>query len=131
MPGLTECLSLILRSIFMNSGVAPLIPMVDQLREGLELHGIMDIIKADRANWQPIFTPSDTFAIDADSFLDNVLPLYSDVGSNKHEKEIDTYKAFSDCVQSMAISLIVFIPLSFSRICLAIVRCRSDTNTAT
>ncbi len=86
----------------MNSGVAPLIPMVDQIREGLDVHGIVEILKEDRVNWQPIFTPSDTFSIDGDTFLDNVIPMYSDAGSNKYEKEINTYKAFSDCVQSMA-----------------------------
>ena len=76
--------------------------MMDQLISGLQLHGLLDVVRSNPQDWKPIFTPGEYFSIELNEFLDNIKVSYSELGSNDYDKELNIYKAFSDCVQAMA-----------------------------
>ena len=90
--------------------------MLHQLREGFEIHGLLETIKEDPEGWRSIFTPSDFFQITVDDLLDNLKVAYSEQGSNYYDMEMDTYKAFVDCVQAMFYDSKIFCCLSFFNI---------------
>ena len=75
--------------------------MLHQLREGFEIHGLLETIKEDPEGWRSIFTLSDYFQITIDDFLDNLKVAYSGQGLNYYDMEMNTYKAFVDCIQAM------------------------------
>ena len=84
-----------------------------QFAEGLELFGVMDAIKEFPQIMRPLFTAGDSiFEWDLEGFLSMIQVAYSPVGSNLYQKEIDTFKYFSDILEQVSIG---GIPFQFSK----------------
>ncbi len=80
--------------------VEPILPILLQIKEGLETFGVLGSAKIYPALFKDAFTSVGSAAtrVKADSFLDAVHVRFSPDGSNVKEHEINTYKYFTDCV---------------------------------
>jgi hypothetical protein len=74
-------------------------PMLDQMIEGLHAFGILQSIKENAKLLEPVFAKSSIFAVNAETFLQNMHGEFSEDGSNMKEIEINIYKYFSDYIE--------------------------------
>ena len=72
--------------------------MLDQMVDGLHSFGMLDCIKKNAKLMEQVFTSSETFSVDAEIFLENIVGNFSEAGSNYKEVEINIFK-FSDYVE--------------------------------
>ena len=79
----------------------PILPMILQIQNGLESYGVLDKIKMHTELFKPLFVYSEDNenTIDSQKFLDSLLIMYSETGSNAKEKEVNTYKYFCDILE--------------------------------
>ena len=78
----------------------PKIPMLKDLENGLELHGLSQLIKQNSNVFEPVFTVSDRLSITADHFLEKLIVHYSQQQLLR-SKEEDVFKFFADFVQAL------------------------------
>ena len=96
--------------------VEPILSMVLQLREGLETLGVLNAARDYPKLFRCVFTPSedDVFKVHAEEFIDGLDVLFSLEGSSKRDKEINTFKMFTDMVLDLEENgMLLFIPCSF------------------
>jgi len=73
------------------------IPMLDQLRMGLESFGLLEALQGNKDILQPLFMEgSSIFKPTRDLILDSVVAEFSEDGTNAKMKEIDIFKYFHD-----------------------------------
>jgi len=72
---------------------------LSEISAGLENYNALSIIKSNQNLFRVVFTPSNVFIWDYDLVRSTLLPYYSEHGSNKKVKEVDTYKAFLDFLE--------------------------------
>ena len=75
-----------------------IIPMLDQLRMGLESFCLLEVIQSSKDILRPLFVEqgSSSFRPTRDLILDNVVTEFSEDGTNAKIKEIDIFKFFND-----------------------------------
>ena len=93
----------IIESICYKAIMEPIFPMVQQIKDGLSLFGLLNAIREDNRLFEVLFTPvkSSIFEIKPDDFSDSLEYDYSEMGSNKRELEIKTTKCFMDLIEEM------------------------------
>jgi len=76
-----------------------IMPMLDQLRMGLESFCVLEALQSNKGILQPLFVEgSSIFKPTRDVILDNVVVEFSEDGTNAKIKEIDIFKYFSDFI---------------------------------
>ena len=85
------------RSICVNELLAPRIPVLKDLEEGLQHFNLLCCIKNHPQLFKQIFTPSSIYDVTPQMFIDSLDVIYSTQQMLK-EKEEDTFKYFTDFV---------------------------------
>ena len=76
-----------------------IIPMLDQLRMGLESFCLLEALQSKKKILQPLFLEgSSFFKPTRDLILDSVVAEFSEDGTNAKIKEIDIFKYFHDFI---------------------------------
>ena len=76
-----------------------IMPMLDQLRMGLESFCVLEALQNNKGVLQPLFVEvSSIFKPTRDVILDNVVAEFSEFGTNSKIKEIDIFKHFYDSI---------------------------------
>ena len=90
------------QSICFKVIIEPRLAMIEQLKKGLSIMGVLAAAEQHPELFKIVFTPTSTaFVINPSEFLDSVHVVFSAEGSNKRENELQTYKCFSDLVETM------------------------------
>ena len=77
-----------------------IIPMLDQVRMGLESFSLLEAIRNNKTILQPLFVSQGNpcFNPTRDLILDNVVAQFREDGTNAKMKEIDIFKFFQDFI---------------------------------
>ncbi|XP_024113643.1 G2/M phase-specific E3 ubiquitin-protein ligase [Oryzias melastigma] len=81
--------------------VMRLIPMLSQLREGLSIYGLDDLLSQHHQALQQVFLPGNLKQVDADFMVKALSPQYSEKGSLRHRKEVTIINFFQDLLQNL------------------------------
>ena len=88
------------RSILLKELVQPILPMLDQIIEGLNLYNILQIMRENSHLFQYVFCENKCLAWTFEKFEEFAIPKYSEEGSSKRSMEINTFKTFMDFMES-------------------------------
>ena len=80
-----------------------MLAMMDQLKSGLMLFGVLEQIKHRREVMASMLTleGAANFQLTADMMLDNIIPEFSPEGSNKKTQEMNVHKFFCNYIQEL------------------------------
>ena len=78
-----------------------LLPMLNQIMDGLRCLGTLDLVKERPNVLEPVFVECGCFLLTPDEFLDVVTGQFSEIGSNNREREVDIFKFFNDYVEDV------------------------------
>ncbi|MEQ2227513.1 hypothetical protein ILYODFUR_038335, partial [Ilyodon furcidens] len=90
----------IIDAIRLHSGIR-LIPMLTQLREGLAINGLDELLPHHHQVFQPLFLPGNLKEVDADFILQALSPQFSEKGSVRHRKEVKIINFLQDFLQNL------------------------------
>ena len=100
------------RSICIKESLAPRIPVLKDLEEGLQHLNLLSSVKNHPELFIQVFTPSSAYEITAEAFVDGLSVVYSTGQSLKGQEE-DIFKYFTDFIFTLEhggkISLLKFI----------------------
>ncbi|CAL8242069.1 unnamed protein product [Merluccius merluccius] len=89
---------IMIRTVVLHSTMR-VIPMLDQLRKGLQLYDLPKIIKTHQDLCLPLFVPGEDDEADAAFLLESSRPVFSEIGSAKHQKEVNIMNFLQDYLQ--------------------------------
>ncbi|KAF4114045.1 hypothetical protein G5714_004268 [Onychostoma macrolepis] len=91
----------IIRAIVLHSTMR-VVPMLDQLRKGLQLYDLQKVMEMHPDLCLPLFVPGEKDdKVDAGFILENCHPVFSDKGSVKYTKEVNVMNFFQDFLQEV------------------------------
>uniref|UniRef100_A0A672K884 HECT domain-containing protein n=1 Tax=Sinocyclocheilus grahami TaxID=75366 RepID=A0A672K884_SINGR len=91
----------IIRAIVLHSTMR-VVPMLDQLRKGLQLFDLPKVMEMHPDLGLPLFVPGGKDdRVDAAFILENCHPVFSDKGSVKYTKEVNVMNFFQDFLQEV------------------------------
>ena len=76
-------------------------PMLDQMISGLQSFSVIDCLRSNKKDLEPLFVQSAVFVPNADVLLESIEPEFSEAGSNRKDKEVDVFKFFHDFVKDL------------------------------
>ncbi len=76
-----------------------LMPMLNQIIDGLRSFGTHDLLKQHPDVLNPVFVECGCFLLKPEEFLESVTGIFSETGSNNRQREIDIFKFFNDYVE--------------------------------
>ena len=88
------------RSIVIKSLIEPKLGMINQLKEGLVVCGLLEAIQKDPELFKPVFVHSDLFTVTSEEFLEELQVIYSEKQVEKMAEET-TFKHFCDLVEHL------------------------------
>ncbi|KAM4594063.1 uncharacterized protein V3H82_025842 isoform 1-T1 [Fundulus diaphanus] len=91
---------LIMRAIVLHSTMR-LVPMLDQLRKGLQLYGLLEVMKTHPDLCLPMFVPGEDGRVDAAFVLERCQPRFSEMGSVRYSREVNIMNFFQDFLQNI------------------------------
>ena len=80
----------------MKVRVEPLSTSIDQIMAGLDKFRLIRQMKEDESGFRLIFCYSEALLWTYDIFLNNLIPSWSEEGSNKKRAELSVYRAFTE-----------------------------------
>ncbi|XP_035988952.1 uncharacterized protein LOC105921256 [Fundulus heteroclitus] len=89
-----------MRSVVLHANLR-LLPILQQLRKGLRLYGLSDIMSTYPDTCQPLFVPGVEMKADADFIISVCQAEFSEKGSNKEQSEVDLMNHFQDFLQEL------------------------------
>eukprot|EP00112_Aurelia_sp_Birch-Aquarium-sp1_P006350 Seg1702.9 transcript_id=Seg1702.9/GoldUCD/mRNA.D3Y31 product="G2/M phase-specific E3 ubiquitin-protein ligase" protein_id=Seg1702.9/GoldUCD/D3Y31 len=89
----------ILNAIHFKAVVEPILPMINQLKKGLQLFNLLDVIKDHPNHLSLVFTPNSAFKVSPADFIDSLNVQYSEDGTNAKSLEVETFKVFTDFLE--------------------------------
>lgn len=89
----------ILNAIHFKAVVKPILPMINQLKKGLQLFNLLDVIKDHPNHFSLVFTPNSAFKVSPADFIDSLNVQYSEDGTNAKSLEVETFKVFTDFLE--------------------------------
>ena len=93
-------LSFLNRSLVLKETLLPLLPPLDQIKEGLKLYGLLDLMKAEQQLFKIAFVENNILQWTFEKFEDFVEAVYSEHGTSQKNFEINVFKAFLDAMES-------------------------------
>ena len=87
------------RAYYYKEVIEPIIPAIQQLKDGLNVDGLVETILKNPAKFKKFFVISSAIKLDEDAFLSLLRPIYSERGSNKYSVHINIFKYFTDFVE--------------------------------
>uniref|UniRef100_A0A8C1XYB6 Uncharacterized protein n=1 Tax=Cyprinus carpio TaxID=7962 RepID=A0A8C1XYB6_CYPCA len=91
------------RAIVLHS-TTRLIPMLQQIRKGLELYGLVDQMAANPEACRSLFVPGNIIKPDADFIMMSVQPNFSEKGTSKERTERKIINFLQDFLQEVETS---------------------------
>ncbi|XP_070845779.1 uncharacterized protein [Chaetodon trifascialis] len=88
----------IIRAIVLHSTMR-VVPMLDQLRKGLQLYDLLEVLKTHPDLCLPLFVPGEDDKVDATFILEKRQPDFSERGSVKYSREVNIMNLFQDFLQ--------------------------------
>ena len=88
------------RSMCVKDQIGAYLPQIMQLESGLMACGLMADMKNSPEIWRSLFESGNMFQVSAQELLNDMIINYSTSQLLK-EKEIDTYKSFSDVLEAI------------------------------
>nr|XP_023658218.1 uncharacterized protein LOC111838956 [Paramormyrops kingsleyae] len=88
----------ILRTIVLHY-LARLLPMLQDMRKGLQLYNLQKVMELDTELCQPLFVPLEDDKPDADFIMAHCTPHLSEKGMMRHTLEMDILNNFQDFLQ--------------------------------
>lgn len=79
--------------------IEPLVPCVQQLKEGLNVDGLLSYIKKSPEKFRKFFVIKKN--LDEESLLSLLQPSYSMEGSNKYVLEVDIFKYLTSFIENI------------------------------
>lgn len=79
----------------------PLFPCLKQIADGMEQLHLISLVRKKPNFFYNLFCNQNKFRWDFETVEDSIRPNFSASGSNKREKEIDSYKSFIDCLEKI------------------------------
>ena len=76
-------------------------PSLQQLVEGLEIYGLLDVIRSQPDVLRYAFTPNKDLDWVFETLENDMSPLYSNDGSSQKSLEINSFKALTDAMEQM------------------------------
>ncbi|XP_041834217.1 G2/M phase-specific E3 ubiquitin-protein ligase-like [Melanotaenia boesemani] len=92
----------IIRAIVLHS-TTRLIPMLQQLRKGMELYGLLNLMSTNREACHGLFVPGKIIKPDADFMMMNCKPQFSEKGTSKERTERKIINFLQDYLQELDI----------------------------
>nr|XP_057922723.1 G2/M phase-specific E3 ubiquitin-protein ligase-like [Doryrhamphus excisus] len=89
-----------IRTVILHSTMR-VIPMLNQLRKGLQLYDLSKIMKTHQDLCLPLFVPGEDNEADAGFLLERCRPVFSEIGSTKHQKEVKIINFLQDYLQEI------------------------------
>ncbi|XP_035986167.1 uncharacterized protein LOC105921034 [Fundulus heteroclitus] len=89
-----------MRAIVLHSTMR-LVPMLDQLRKGLQLYGLLEVMKTHPDLCLPMFVPREDGRVDAAFVLERCQPRFSEMGSVRYSREVNIMNFFQDFLQNI------------------------------
>ncbi|XP_063757666.1 uncharacterized protein LOC134876585 [Eleginops maclovinus] len=89
-----------IRTVVLHSTMR-VIPMLDQLRKGLQLYDLPKVMKTHQDLCLPLFVPGEDDKADAAFLLERSRPVFSEMGTAKHQKEVMIMNFFQDYLQEL------------------------------
>ncbi|XP_041861438.1 uncharacterized protein LOC121652620 isoform X2 [Melanotaenia boesemani] len=86
---------LIVRAITLHA-VLRLQPMLEQLREGLQLYGLLELIKQHPDTCQPLFVQGEDVKVNAEFVMASIHPQLSEKGTTRHQVELEMLNFIQD-----------------------------------
>ncbi|RXN04315.1 G2/M phase-specific E3 ubiquitin-protein ligase-like isoform X1 [Labeo rohita] len=96
----------IIRSIVLHS-TTRLIPILQQLKNGMQLYGLVDQLNKNSEVCKPLFVPGKITKPDADFIMMNCQPRYSEKGTSKQASERKVTNFFQDFLQELEVATYV------------------------
>ncbi|KAK1895219.1 G2/M phase-specific E3 ubiquitin-protein ligase [Dissostichus eleginoides] len=85
----------IVRAIILHA-VLRLQPMLEQLREGLQLNGLLSLMSQYPDICQPLFVSGEDIKVNAEFVMTSILPQLSDKGTTRHQVELEMMNFIQD-----------------------------------
>ncbi|KAI4827506.1 hypothetical protein KUCAC02_030895, partial [Chaenocephalus aceratus] len=85
----------IVRAIILHA-VLRLQPMLEQLREGLQLYGLLSLMSQCPDICQPLFVSGEDVKVNAEFVMASILPQLSDKGTTRHQVELEMMNFIQD-----------------------------------
>uniref|UniRef100_G3PMI2 HECT domain-containing protein n=1 Tax=Gasterosteus aculeatus aculeatus TaxID=481459 RepID=G3PMI2_GASAC len=98
-----ECKESIIRAIVLHS-TTRLIPMLQQIRKGMELYGLVNQMAANPEACRSLFVPGKIIKPDADFIIMNCQPNFSEKGTSKGRTERKIINFLQDFLQEVEMS---------------------------
>ena len=88
------------RSLALKESILPLLPPFDQIKEGLKLYGLLDLVKAEQQLFKIAFVENNILQWTFEKFEDFIEAVYSEHGTSQKNIETNIFKAFLDAMES-------------------------------
>ncbi|XP_071062375.1 uncharacterized protein [Pseudochaenichthys georgianus] len=85
----------IVRAIILHA-LLRLQPMLEQLREGLQLYGLLSLMSQYPDICQPLFVSGEDVKVNAEFVMASILPQLSDKGTTRHQVELEMMNFIQD-----------------------------------
>ena len=85
------------RSIIITSVIEPKLGMLNKLKEGLVVCGLLEAIQKDPELFKPLFVHSDLFSVTSEEFLEELLVVYSEKKSRENGRGINLQALLQSC----------------------------------
>ncbi|KAI9523403.1 hypothetical protein NQZ68_028427, partial [Dissostichus eleginoides] len=85
----------IVRAIILHA-VLRLQPMLEQLREGLQLYGLLSLMSQYPDICQPLFVSGEDIKVNEEFVMTSILPQLSDTGTTRHQVELEMMNFIQD-----------------------------------
>lgn len=79
-------------------------PMLQQLREGLDLYGFSQVMQAKTEECRSLFVAGDDESVDSYYITSHLVPVMSERGCNKHHKETQILEHFQDFLHELEVA---------------------------
>ena len=88
-------------SIFLKEKLQPLLPVMEQLTNGLQTYNLLTVIRHSSSLFYHVFCGSSCLNWTYEKFENFAEPQFSEDGSSKKKSEIDIFKCLMESVEAI------------------------------